>query len=137
GSRERNERGTVYVVSVSGAKMYQMEPREWMQSKAADTQLYQLIRVDGSQLAYESRTARGDLFDAFTLHKRADGGNDLIEGEVPPPWTGEPAAPPGREPWNAAAAVVIGASVLLGGRVALKKPRENGKATGPGGGHLG
>ena len=61
--------GTVYVVSVSGPKMYSLEPEPWMQRAAEDTQLYQVIRIDGKQLRYESRTARGALYDAFTLTK--------------------------------------------------------------------
>lgn len=61
--------GTVYVVSVSGPKMYSLERQPWMQRAAEDTQLYQIIRVDGQQLRYESRTARGVLYDAFTLDK--------------------------------------------------------------------
>ena len=61
--------GTVYVVSVSGPKMYSLEREPWMQRAAEDTQLYQIIRVDGNQLRYEARTARGALYDAFTLTK--------------------------------------------------------------------
>ena len=34
-----NESGTVYVVSVSGPKMYNLEQEEWMQRAAEDTQL--------------------------------------------------------------------------------------------------
>jgi 3',5'-cyclic AMP phosphodiesterase CpdA len=61
--------GTVYVVSVSGPKMYRLEPQAWMQSSAEDTQLYQVIRVDGEHLKYEARTARGNVYDAFELTK--------------------------------------------------------------------
>ena len=61
--------GTVYVVSVSGPKMYNLERDPWMQRAAEDTQLYQVIRIDGKQLQYEARTARGLLYDAFTLKK--------------------------------------------------------------------
>lgn len=69
GARLRDERGTVYVVSVSGPKMYTLEPAPWMESKAADTQLYQLITIDGDTLHYEARTADGVLYDAFDLKK--------------------------------------------------------------------
>lgn len=61
--------GTVYVVSVSGPKMYSIDPEPWMQRKAEDTQLFQVIRVDGGKLHYEARTARGLLYDAFDLQK--------------------------------------------------------------------
>lgn len=63
------EGGTVYVVSVSGPKMYSLDREPWMQRAAEDTQLYQIIRVDGKLLRYEARTARGILYDAFTLKK--------------------------------------------------------------------
>jgi hypothetical protein len=49
--------------------MYKLEPQKWMQSSAQDTQLFQVIRVDGNKLRYESRTARGKLYDAFELTK--------------------------------------------------------------------
>ncbi len=61
--------GTVYVVSVSGPKMYNLERAPWMQRAAEDTQLFQVIRIDGKNLRYEARTARGTLYDAFTLTK--------------------------------------------------------------------
>jgi hypothetical protein len=81
----RTARGTVYCVSVSGSKMYALDKLTWAKRSAANLQLYQLIRIDGGVLKYESRTARGDLFDAFELRKRPDGGNDLVEIPVPPP----------------------------------------------------
>ena len=74
----RRDGGTVYVVSVSGPKMYQVTPAEWMQRKAEDTQLYQIIRFEGDRLMYESRTARGTLYDAFELRKRRNAANTLI-----------------------------------------------------------
>jgi acid phosphatase type 7 len=73
------EGGTVYVVSVSGPKMYPVEKRSFMQRVAEDTQLYQIIHIDEAELRYESRTAIGDLYDAFTLKKRANRRNELVE----------------------------------------------------------
>jgi hypothetical protein len=52
-----------------------------MVAKTDSKQLYQLVTIDGSRLHYESRTAKGDLFDEFELRKRADGGNTLVERE--------------------------------------------------------
>lgn len=69
--------GTVYVVSVSGPKMYQLEKSAWMERSAEDTQLYQIIRINGDKLAYEARTARGTLYDAFELQKRSGKPNRL------------------------------------------------------------
>lgn len=72
------ESGTVYVVSVSGPKMYdaQSGPFERM---AEDTQLYQIISVDGDQLRYTAHTATGKIYDAFTLTKETGKPNRLIE----------------------------------------------------------
>lgn len=73
--------GTVYVVSVSGPKMYGLQPSQVMRRVAEDTQLYQIIHVDGDELRYEARTAIGSLYDAFTLRKRTGEINQLIEGK--------------------------------------------------------
>lgn len=91
----RKDGGTVYVVSVSGPKMYNATPADWMRRKAEDTQLYQVIRIDGGKLSYEARTARGDLYDAFELHKRKGKQNKLVD-RVPAskPENLRPPAPP-------------------------------------------
>jgi phosphodiesterase/alkaline phosphatase D-like protein len=78
GSNVRAETGTVYVVSVSGPKMYALNPQDWMERSAARTQLYQVIRIDGNTLSYESRTARGNLYDAFDLVKEGNKPNRLV-----------------------------------------------------------
>ena len=74
--------GTVYVVSVSGPKMYDVQPREFMRRVGEDTQLYQIIHVEADELRYEARTAIGRLYDAFTLRKRDGEVNEMIE-QVP------------------------------------------------------
>ena len=71
--------GTVYVVSVSGPKMYPLKPSELMRRVAEDTQLYQVITVDSDTLRFEARTAMGTLYDAFQLKKRPGQINELIE----------------------------------------------------------
>ncbi len=71
--------GTVYVVSVSGPKMYDLTRADWMQRAAEDTQLFQRIRIDGDRLRYESYTARGALYDAFELVKQDGRPNEMIE----------------------------------------------------------
>ena len=76
------EGGTVYVVSVSGPKSYEVDRQPYMKRAGQGIQLYQIIHVDGDRLRYEARTATGDLYDAFTLAKRPSGKNDLIE-QVP------------------------------------------------------
>jgi 3',5'-cyclic AMP phosphodiesterase CpdA len=70
--------GTVYVVSVSGPKMYSLTRDSWMMRAAEDTQLFQIIRIAGDRLTYESRTARGVLYDSFELRKRKNAPNELI-----------------------------------------------------------
>ncbi len=73
--------GTVYVVSVSGPKMYNLQRSPFMKRVAEDTQLYQIISIDGPKLHYEARTAVGQLYDAFELHKAAGAINTMIELE--------------------------------------------------------
>jgi 3',5'-cyclic AMP phosphodiesterase CpdA len=79
---QSQEAGTVYVVSVSGPKMYNVDRRPAMRRAAEDTQLYQIISVDGPTLRYEARTAIGELYDAFRLEKRAGEANELVD-EIP------------------------------------------------------
>lgn len=71
--------GTVYVVSVSGPKMYNITDDTWARRIGEDTQLYQVITIDGDELRFEARTATNRLYDAFTLKKRAGRPNELIE----------------------------------------------------------
>ena len=69
--------GTVYVVSVSGPKQYGRNDFAFAR-RAEDTQLYQIISIDGDELRYQARTATGTLYDAFTLRKQANKANALI-----------------------------------------------------------
>ena len=52
---------------------------DFMRRAAEDTQLYQIITIDGGVLTYEARTATGELYDAFELRKRQGIVNELIE----------------------------------------------------------
>ena len=71
--------GTVYVVSVSGPKMYGVDRDKRMHRAAANLQLYQTIAVDGNELRYQAITATGELYDAFTLKKKEGAPNELID----------------------------------------------------------
>jgi len=71
--------GTVYCVSVSGPKMYKLNPKDWMVSSLEGKQLYQVIRIDGNKLRYQAYLATGQLHDVFELHKQRDGTNRLLE----------------------------------------------------------
>lgn len=73
------DKGPIYVVSVSGPKMYNLNFEEWMERAASNTQLYQIIKVDGDCIAYEAYTATGQLYDAFELRKRKNGSNRFID----------------------------------------------------------
>ena len=70
--------GTVYVVSVSGPKMYDISNDQWMQRKARNTQLFQIISIKDNKLSYEAYTAHGELYDAFDLVKSKRSINNLV-----------------------------------------------------------
>jgi hypothetical protein len=74
--------GTIYVVSVSGPKMYHVERTPQMRRAAENTQLYQIISIDGDTLRYEARTADGKPYDGFRLVKHPGEINELID-EIP------------------------------------------------------
>jgi hypothetical protein len=71
--------GTVYVVSVSGPKMYDVRKHPFMKRVAEDTQLFQIIHINNDKLQYEAYTAAGVLYDAFTLTKRPGMINELTD----------------------------------------------------------
>ena len=79
--------GTVYVVSVSGGKMYDIGD-DWTSKGgqrdriAENTQLFQVITVEGDRLKFESFTAIGELYDAFELVKGENDLNQFIELRV-------------------------------------------------------
>ncbi|KKO48539.1 hypothetical protein VT06_11545 [Arsukibacterium sp. MJ3] len=72
--------GPVYVVSVTGPKMYltSAESRANMDHSAEDTQLFQLIDVEQDKLIYQALTPNGELYDAFELHKDSLGNKQLV-----------------------------------------------------------
>lgn len=84
GVAAKGQSGTVYVVSVSGPKMYDVSKplRPEFQRVAEDTQLFQIISVDGDELRYQALTATGQPYDRFTLKKQPGQPNELIE-QVP------------------------------------------------------
>lgn len=67
--------GPVYVVSVTGAKMYGLNDRSGTQPDrvAEDTQLYQRIDVAADTLTFRAFTPTGRLYDGFELARGADG----------------------------------------------------------------
>lgn len=74
------EAGPMYVVSVSGPKMYRIDAgAEWMDRLAEDTQLYQIIHVEHDKLRFEARTVTGELYDGFELVKLENRRNRLVD----------------------------------------------------------
>ena len=76
--------GTVYVVSVSGGKMYALKEDLWdnyaanLERKAENTQLFQVITVEADTLRYEAFTVTGELYDAFELIKKKKGSRNTF-----------------------------------------------------------
>jgi len=68
--------GTMYVVSVSGAKMYDGKASPLIEKAIHQTQFFHVIRVDGSVLSFEARTAGGSVADSFRIEKQ--GGNKRL-----------------------------------------------------------
>ncbi|MCE7057281.1 metallophosphoesterase family protein [Algoriphagus sp. AGSA1] len=71
-------KGTVYVVSVAGPKMYDVKEDAWMERKAYGTQTYQWVQVKEDVLRFKTYTALGELYDSFEIHKNAQGENTLV-----------------------------------------------------------
>ena len=63
--------GTVYVVSVSGTKMYEVGPPvpEVMAKTLGGVQLFQVIGVSPEKLSFQAYTVDGSVADAFELRK--------------------------------------------------------------------
>jgi hypothetical protein len=80
-SGQLSSAGPMYVVSVSGPKMYMIgeSAPETMDRLAEDTQLFQIIRFENSQIVYEARTATGELYDAFDIVRQADRSKIIVD----------------------------------------------------------
>lgn len=73
---------TVYVVSVSGPKQYEVGDRDFFARSASGAQLYQIIDVERDTLHYQARVANGELYDEFVLRKQ-EGEFNMLEDRVP------------------------------------------------------
>ena len=111
GSDSATRGDTVYVVSVSGPKMYEVDDRAWMDVRGGQTQLFQVIDVSADAIKYEAYTATGEKFDAFEIRR------DGVRNKLVRP--GEPMSAPGSPLalWVAAALVVLVPMGLLGLRL--------------------
>ena len=70
---------TMYVVSVSGPKMYDLAERSWMTRRAANTQFFHVVTVKGDTLNFKAYTATRELYDEFDLIKKSDGTKKLVD----------------------------------------------------------
>lgn len=77
--------GPVYLVSVTGSKMYALNDRARTQpDKTAEaTELYQVVDVASDRLKFRTFTASGKLYDGFDLQRGDDGANRLIDIDEP------------------------------------------------------
>ena len=71
--------GPVYVVSVSGPKMYASGLYDWINRAGTNIQLYQVIQVKEDHIKFEAFTVLGDLYDAFTIKKNKYGINSFVD----------------------------------------------------------
>jgi hypothetical protein len=64
--------GTVYMISVSGPKMYEVDKLfEPLQVKVIpNTQMFQTVEIDGDKLVLHAYNSEGDLLDGFQLEKK-------------------------------------------------------------------
>jgi hypothetical protein len=69
--------GPIYVVSVSGPKMYDIGLQDWMDRAGSSIQLYQIIGINGTKLSYKSYSVTGEVYDSFEITKSKKGKNIL------------------------------------------------------------
>jgi len=68
---KENEKGTVYIISVCGPKVYSATPnfRDLMAKSESGRQLFQVIDIDQNKLSYKAFNVKGELYDSFELKK--------------------------------------------------------------------
>ena len=85
---------SVFITSVAGPKTYPIKPTRWDEYKkygvkleriAENTPTYQVISKTKDTLKYQSFTADGDIYDAFTLSKDQGGRKTLKVAKALPP----------------------------------------------------
>lgn len=73
------EIGTVHVVSVSGPKMYKITKGAYAKKLGENTQLYQIVDINGNKLRFRAYDATGKLYDEFLIQKQIGKPNLLLE----------------------------------------------------------
>ncbi len=71
----------MYIVSVSGPKMYGLNVNKWSDRVASQTQLYQNIEVNNNTILVQTFTVTGQLYDEFSLVKNKKGINKVVESQ--------------------------------------------------------
>lgn len=69
---KQGERGTVYIVSVSGTKMYEQDPRDYTEFGMTNVATYQVldIQISGDRLVYRAYDIDGKLRDELVIEKK-------------------------------------------------------------------
>jgi hypothetical protein len=89
---EEDSFNTLYVTSVSGSKMYEIDEGKFEvfagdgyvhARQAENTQFFQVISIDGAELTYEAYTATGELYDRAIISKDIATGEKRIEQQIP------------------------------------------------------
>jgi len=95
-------RGTIYVISVSGAKMYEIHRanRELMARLVEQKQLYQVVSIRPSRLSFAAYGADGVRVDAFELRKPGRGPSVYVDRQrsASAPRHARPRPPTARRP---------------------------------------
>lgn len=102
--RRADEAGDLpqYISSVAGPKQYRLseQARATMRPVAEDTQLFQVLRIEGRTLRYEARTATGRLYDAFEIRRgrgEARRFTEVTKGRIAQRDCPRPHSPKGRD----------------------------------------
>jgi len=64
---------TVYVTSMAGEKMYELDARPFFVKTLQNTQLFQIVKIDGNTLTLTAKTATGQVIDSFVIEKKESG----------------------------------------------------------------
>jgi len=67
--------GTVYMISVSGPKMYELDDtfKPLMAKTILNTQMFQVVDVDGDRVSLRAYSSEGEQLDGFELRKTRSG----------------------------------------------------------------
>ena len=63
----------VYVTSVAGEKMYELDEKPFFVKTSPNTQLFQVVEIDGDTLTFIAKTATGRVIDSFVIEKTESG----------------------------------------------------------------